>query len=345
MKNENSASPPVPNVVRTAPALNPVQMAWLQEIGLDRRLLAPFAEKSGAKETDDGNAASESQARALARRSASPGKAMHASTSSAAGHQFRPASALLAAQRTAVDAISAKNDAKGSGPGPSINETAAVRTAQSTNDATGHAARIDDLSWAALETHVAACQACDLHQSRSQAVFGRGQAESPEWMVIGEAPGQQDDRVGLPFQGRAGVLLDAMLEAVGIQTGTAVYFSNLIKCRPLGNRTPTPQEAAACLPYLQRQIDILQPRAILVLGKLAAQSLLGLDTDLDEIRGRIHHLRTESGRQIPVVATYHPASLLSRSQHKADAWRDLNLARSAISGAAKSEAATDGVRP
>jgi DNA polymerase len=163
-------------------------------------------------------------------------------------------------------------------------------------------------------------------------------------MVIGEAPGQQDDRVGLPFQGRAGVLLDAMLGAVGIQTGTAVYFSNLIKCRPLGNRTPTPQEAAACLPYLQRQIDILQPRAILVLGKLAAQSLLGLDTDLDEIRGRIHHLRTESGRQIPVVATYHPASLLSRSQHKADAWRDLNLARSAISGAAKSEAATDGVR-
>jgi DNA polymerase len=148
-------------------------------------------------------------------------------------------------------------------------------------------------------------------------------------MLIGEAPGEQDDRVGLPFQGSAGVLLRAMLETVGVGADASVFMTNLIKCRPLGNRTPRAEEIAACQPYLLRQIELLQPVRILALGRLAAQALLGADADLERLRGKVHVLESETGRQIPLIVTYHPASLLSRPQHKANAWRDLHLALSA----------------
>ncbi len=182
----------------------------------------------------------------------------------------------------------------------------------------------------ALQSHIAVCQACELYTGRSQAVFGTGPQHHVEWMLIGEAPGENDDRVGLPFQGRPGVLLQSMLASIAVMPESGVFFTNLIKCRPLGNRTPKPEEIAACLPNLQRQIALLRPMRILTLGKLAAQALLGTDAQLEELRGRVHHIRSETGQEIPLVATYHPATLLLRPQHKADTWQDLNLLRSIL---------------
>lgn len=161
-------------------------------------------------------------------------------------------------------------------------------------------------------------------------MFGMGATQRPAWMIIGEAPGGQDDRVGLPFQGKAGALLQAMLASVGVQADTPVFYTNIVKCRPLGNRTPEAGEIAACMPFLKRQIELLQPQRILALGRLAAQALLGVDAELETLRQKVHHVPDESGGLVPMVATYHPASLLLRSHHKADAWADLNLARSVV---------------
>ncbi|TEA78739.1 uracil-DNA glycosylase [Allopusillimonas ginsengisoli] len=182
----------------------------------------------------------------------------------------------------------------------------------------------------ALRHYMSDCQDCALNTARSKVVFGGGHVESPDWMVIGEAPGNRDDREGLPFQGKAGQLLQAMLAAIGIRQDAPVFFTNIVKCRPLGNRPPTADEIAACKPYLMRQIEIIQPARILVLGRLAAQVVLGRDDAFDALRGHIHQLHTEQGRDIPVVASYHPASLLMRPQHKIDAWHDLNLAKQLV---------------
>ncbi|MEO6958989.1 MAG: uracil-DNA glycosylase, partial [Burkholderiaceae bacterium] len=181
-----------------------------------------------------------------------------------------------------------------------------------------------------LRSLVAICEACPLHAGRSQTVFGSGAVESVQWMIIGEAPGERDDRAGLPFQGTAGTLLHAMLAAVGVRSDSSVFFTNLVKCRPLGNRPPEPAEIAACLPYLRRQIALLNPRRILTLGRLASQGLLNDDSDFEHLRGRVHGLLSENGVNIPLVATYHPAFLLSRPQYKASAWHDLNLACAAL---------------
>ncbi len=167
-----------------------------------------------------------------------------------------------------------------------------------------------------------------MHAGRSQTVFGTGQMQSPKWMVVGEAPGGSDDKAGLPFQGRPGVLLQAMLTSIGVLPGSAVFYTNLIKCRPLGNRTPAAEEIAACAPYLWRQLALLKPDGVLALGKLAAQALLKCDDELDAMRGRVHSVSVDATHHIPLVVTYHPASLLLRPQHKADAWYDLNLAAS-----------------
>lgn len=195
-----------------------------------------------------------------------------------------------------------------------------------------------------LERDAAVCQACDLHRQRHQIVFGAGDTTSPEWLIVGEAPGKADDRSGLPFQGKAGQLLHAMLVSVGVYPPslalggagqptpawcqpTTAYFTSLVKCRPLGNHSPEASQIAACVPYLQAQIDQLQPQRILVLGRLAAQALLQTEDDLPELRGQVHHITASSGKQIPLVATWHPASLLVHPQHKPQAWGDLSLAR------------------
>lgn len=180
--------------------------------------------------------------------------------------------------------------------------------------------------WAVLEARIRACEACGLHAGRHRAVPGAGAVESVDWLVVGEAPGDRDDRLGEPFQGKAGELLHAMLDAAGIDSKNKVFYTNLVKCRPRSNRPPGSDEIAACSTYLRAQIGLLRPRGILVLGRLAAQALVADGKPFEEQRGRVHVFKLDGGDTIPLVVTYHPASLLSRPQHKAASWRDLNLA-------------------
>jgi DNA polymerase len=178
--------------------------------------------------------------------------------------------------------------------------------------------------WQALQAEVAACTKCALHATRTQAVFGVGDKRA-EWLVVGEAPGAEEDRQGAPFVGRAGQLLDAMLRAIGLARGDNLYIANILKSRPPGNRDPRPEEVAACLPYLKRQIALLEPRLILAVGRIAAQTLLGTDAPLGRLRGRVHHF---GELNTPLIVTYHPAYLLRTPAEKRKAWEDLKFARS-----------------
>ena len=187
----------------------------------------------------------------------------------------------------------------------------------------GHSA-----TWDELRLQVAACRACDLCKQRKQAVFGVGSETAP-WLFVGEGPGADEDEHGEPFVGQAGRLLDSMLAAIGCQRGREVYIANVVKCRPPGNRTPTHEEAAACAPFLDRQIDLIGPRLIVALGKTAATRLLGTEASLASLRGRVHRYR-----DIPVVVTYHPAYLLRSLPEKAKAWDDLLFARRTLQAAA-----------
>ena len=170
-----------------------------------------------------------------------------------------------------------------------------------------------------------AARAASPAHGRRHAVFGHG-GQPTRWLVVGEAPGEQEDRQGQPFVGRSGQLLDAMLSAVGMSRERDVFIANVIKCRPPGNRNPKPEEIAACSPYLMRQIALLKPERILVLGRFAAQTLLGTDATIGSLRGRVHQMKTDEGREIPVVVSYHPAYLLRSPAEKARAWQDLQLA-------------------
>ena len=183
------------------------------------------------------------------------------------------------------------------------------------------AARIASMDWATLRQETAACSACGLCKQRKQAVFGVG-AESAAWLFVGEGPGEDEDRQGEPFVGQAGKLLDAMLAAAGLQRGREVYIANVVKCRPPGNRKPTLEEAAACAPFLDRQIDLIQPKLIVALGKTAVVRLTGSDASMASMRGTVHRYRG-----IPVVATYHPAYLLRSLTEKLKAWEDMLFAK------------------
>ena len=180
-------------------------------------------------------------------------------------------------------------------------------------------------TWPELRDKVAACTLCSLHRTRTQTVFGVG-SESADWMIIGEAPGAEEDRRGEPFVGRAGKLLDEMLRSVGLARD-AVFIANLLKCRPPQNRDPAVGEAAACRSYLDRQIALLAPKLILVVGRIAAQHLLETDAPLGRLRGQRHYL---NNGQLPVVVTYHPAYLLRSPTQKRKAWQDLCLARQIV---------------
>lgn len=177
------------------------------------------------------------------------------------------------------------------------------------------------LDWKGLRAAVAACTACPLSAMRTQTVFGVGDP-SARWMVVGEAPGADEDAQGEPFVGRAGRLLNAMLEAVGAPR-ERVFIANTLKCRPPGNRDPAPAELAACRGFLDRQIQLVQPELLLVLGRIAAQALLDTDTPIGKLRGSVHRY---GPRGIPLVATYHPAYLLRSPGQKRRAWDDLKLA-------------------
>ncbi len=184
----------------------------------------------------------------------------------------------------------------------------------------------DTEAWQRLRAEVRGCTRCALHQSRTQAVLGVG-PERCDWMVVGEAPGAEEDRRGEPFVGRAGKLLDAMLRAIGLGRDANVYIANILKSRPPGNRDPRPEEVQACLPYLHRQIELVQPRLLLAVGRIAAQNLLGTDQSLGKLRGRVHRF---GERNVPLVVTYHPAYLLRSPADKRQAWEDLKFARATL---------------
>jgi uracil-DNA glycosylase len=183
-------------------------------------------------------------------------------------------------------------------------------------------------TWESLRAEVLTCTKCSLHTSRTQGVFGVGNREA-QWLVVGEAPGAEEDRRGEPFVGRAGHLLDAMLRAIGLSRANNVYIANVLKSRPPGNRDPKPEEVAACLPFLMRQIELLKPRVMLAVGRIAAQNLLATDAPLGRLRGKVHHF---GNLNTPLIVTYHPAYLLRTPSDKRKAWEDLKFARSVFRG-------------
>ncbi len=181
------------------------------------------------------------------------------------------------------------------------------------------------LDWHALRQRVSSCTACGLWETRTQAVFGVGD-EDADLLIIGEAPGADEDRQGEPFVGRAGQLLNAMLQAIGLRR-EQVYIANILKCRPPGNRDPRPEEALRCESFLMRQIELIKPRVILSVGRISAQHLLKTDMPVGRLRGRIHEV---GDSRLPLVVTYHPAYLLRSPEQKAKAWQDLLLALAAL---------------
>ena len=201
------------------------------------------------------------------------------------------------------------------GPGPTDNASGSPPATDAT------------LDWEALQQRVVACTACDLHRTRTQTVFGVGNRRA-SWMFIGEAPGADEDRQGEPFVGRAGQLLNLMLQAIGLKR-EEVYIANILKCRPPNNRDPRPEEVACCEPFLMRQVQLIQPRIMLALGRIAAHNLLKTDIPLARLRGRVHRYG-EMG--IPLVVTYHPAYLLRTPLDKRKAWEDLLFARQIAQG-------------
>lgn len=185
-------------------------------------------------------------------------------------------------------------------------------------------AAIARMPWAELADTVAQCSACPLGLTRRQAVFGAGVSDAP-WLLVGEAPGEDEDASGMPFVGASGHLLDNMLRAAGVSREHETYITNTVKCRPPASRRPEPGEVHQCAPHLERQIALLRPRLILALGAVAAQSLLATDAPVGSLRGRVHVGRF-GDREIPVIVTFHPAYVLRKLSEKASAWADLCLA-------------------
>ncbi|WP_019936329.1 uracil-DNA glycosylase family protein [Bordetella sp. FB-8] len=278
-----------------APRVNPLQRLWLREIGIEKTWLRQDASSGSGKVSATRPANTQPAA------AATPPQAV-------------PAAPATRMPRPAIPGLAAAAGAAAAG-------AAAAAPREADPD---RAARVSHADLETLRGMVSGCEACGLCRGRRQAVFGMG-ALAPRWMVVGEAPGEQEDRQGLPFVGRSGQLLDAMLAAVGMNRQDDVFIANVIKCRPPGNRNPTPEEIAACRPYLMRQIELLKPERILVLGRFAAQTLLDTDATIGSLRGRVHILRA-GGRDIPLVVSYHPAYLLRSPSEKARSWQDLRLA-------------------
>lgn len=181
-------------------------------------------------------------------------------------------------------------------------------------------ASVATLGWDELATAVRSCTKCPLHATRTNGVFGVGDRQA-RWLIIGEAPGVDEDKQGEPFVGRAGQLLNSMLKAVGLSR-EQVFIANILKSRPPNNRDPKPEEVRACIPYLYRQIELVNPTLILCVGRIAAQTLLAVDTPIGKLRGTVHRIAANR----PMVVTYHPAYLLRSPVEKRKSWADLLLA-------------------
>ena len=185
-------------------------------------------------------------------------------------------------------------------------------------------ARVMQMDWSQLKVSVADCAACPLHQTRTRSVFGAGD-ENADWLWVGESPGDEEDANGVPFVGQVGKLLDNMLAAISLKRDSNVYITNIVKCHPPTNHDPEYAEAQQCHPYLARQIELIQPRLIIALGKVASQSLLNTDATVASLRGKLHQF---SG--IPLIVTYHPSYLLQTQSDKTKAWEDLCFAKATM---------------
>ncbi|AYR20046.1 uracil-DNA glycosylase [Alcaligenes faecalis] len=293
--------------------ISPLQRTWLLELGLERAFLArlPQAQPGG----QSAPVAAPVQEAAAAMQTAQPVE-RHLNDAG------RPSPSVPAA---GTDAMSARDQAlavlRKSGARPVA--AAPVEQVVQRPAVLIQPEKAQDM--ASLLEQVQACQECGLHTGRAQVVFGSELLSEPDWMIIGEAPGTSDDRSAKPFDGKAGLLLQAMLNSA--IPNASVYKTHLVKCRPLGNRPPTQEELAACRAFLDAQIRLVQPRRLLAVGHLAAVALSGRDEDLEALRGQALTYTDAQGRSLPLVVTYHPASLLLRPQHKANAWRDLSLLR------------------
>jgi len=219
--------------------------------------------------------------------------------------------------------------APGSSPATEVFAAAEVLTAPpvaAPQVLTAPPAREAGVDWPELRARVAACTRCGLSATRTQTVFGVGNLHA-DWLIVGEAPGADEDRKGEPFVGRAGQLLNSMLRAVGLAR-EQVYIANVLKCRPPGNRDPSPAEATECLPYLERQIALLKPKIMLAVGRIAAQNLLHTDKTLGSLRQQVHRFGASS---VPLIVTYHPGYLLRTPADKRKTWEDLKFAREVCS--------------
>jgi len=300
----------------SAPRVNPLQRLWLRELGMERLWLRPAPQPVAAPVPQVVVSKTDFPAAEQAGGAVAPAPARDAIAVPP------PAAAQSPAQAPAARAAS---PAPGLRNGPPPKPAPKVEAEEAAPAVIPVAERVKNANLDELREQVLACTACGLCNGRRHAVFGHG-GQPTRWLVVGEAPGEQEDRQGQPFVGRSGQLLDAMLSAVGMSRERDVFIANVIKCRPPGNRNPKPEEIAACSPYLMRQIALLKPERILVLGRFAAQTLLGTDATIGSLRGRVHQMKTDEGREIPVVVSYHPAYLLRSPAEKARAWQDLQLA-------------------
>jgi len=223
-----------------------------------------------------------------------------------------------------VPAASAPSASAMTASAPAVISSAAIAPSADSPSGSDRMARIAALSWNEFAGDVAACTACALCKTRQRAVPGVGDPHA-QWLFVGEAPGAEEDAKGEPFVGQAGRLLDNMLAALAMKRGENVYIANVLKCRPPGNRTPTPLESESCMPYLDRQIALIKPTLIVALGKSAASTLLNVDASIASLRGRVHRYRG-----VPLIVTYHPAYLLRNLPDKAKAWEDLCFARATM---------------
>ncbi|MCB5362211.1 uracil-DNA glycosylase [Pusillimonas sp. CC-YST705] len=283
----------------SSPLLTPLQAAWLTELGLESRFVARYLPVPAK----------------VAQATAAP---------NAAEPQTEPAPATATARSGMFQAgeLAASLLNKGARTQP-MAEKQPLPTSPASPAVAPGASLPSSSTLEGLRKQIEACTACGLHGERHLPVVGAGADQDIELMVIGEAPGAEDDRVGEPFRGKAGELLQAMLRAVGLKDPSRVYLTHLLKCRPFSNRAPSPEEVAACMVHLRRQIVLTRPKQLLVLGRVAAQALLG-DVPVESLRGRLHTYQ-QDGMSMPLVITYHPAALLSRPRHKAAAWQDLSL--------------------
>jgi len=304
-----------------------LQLAWLHELGIDKPWLpgdarAVPATSRGAQAEASGKADARLNGAAVSKPGAAPAQSQMVSVGQDPGMPSALRADVAVSAATATTAR-APNRGAASKPQQAAAPMSAVSIAAMTALTAAAAAAALDLE--SLTLAASACQACGLCRQRDQVVMGQGVTQ-PAILVIGDGPGEQDDRKGLPFMAESGALLDQMLLTIGSARTRDVYLTNLVKCRPPGNRLALREEIAACQSYLVRQLELLRPFSILALGRVVAQSLLNTDEPLQNLRGRVHQLEI-AGQTIPLVASYHSGHLLNHPADKAAAWQDLQLLR------------------